>query len=154
MGLSDFFSPGGSNTESKSFSGLDPSALKQWDMLFSGAQQGIAPWQQAAAGQLMKQAGTQFSALDAARGGQNPFTGPQIQSSALQYVLPQFAQLNSQMLDSLMGQRQISNNTSKGIQRGPGIGYNFANELGKNLAQWTNPSTFSPGGGKGFFGGK
>ena len=42
---------------------------------------------------------------------------------------------------------------SKAQQTGPGIGYNWANEFGKNLTQWVNPSTFSGGGGKGFFGG-
>lgn len=38
---------------------------------------------------------------------------------------------------------------SQGTTTSNGIGFNFANQLGSNLAQWANPSTFSPGGGKG-----
>ena len=109
-----FFLPSKSTTESTSFSGLDPAALKQWDTLFSGAQQGIAPWQQAGFGQAMSQALTKFSGLDAARGGQNPFTLPQIASSAAQYVMPQFAEMNTNLLANLIGQRQISNIRSVG----------------------------------------
>ena len=128
-----FFLPSKSTTESTSFSGLDPAAMKQWDTLFSGAQQGIAPWQQAGFGQAMNQALTKFSGLDAARGGQNPFTLPQIASSAAQYVMPQFAEMNTNLLANLMGQRQISNSRSVGTQKGAGIGYNWANQFGANL---------------------
>ena len=102
--------------------GLDPEARGSWDTLFQGAQQGIAPWQQAGFGQAMDQALTKFSGLNAARGGQNPLTLPQIASSASQYVLPQFAQLNTQMLSQLMGQRSRG---GSGAQTGPGLGYSM-----------------------------
>jgi hypothetical protein len=139
-------------SESSSTSGLDPAALNQWSTLFHGAQQGIAPWQQAGFNQAINQATNKFSALDAARGGQNPFTGPQIASSAAQYVLPQFAEMNSNMLTNLLGQRQVSSSTSKsnGTNSGGGIGYNWANDFGNNVTKWAGPGAYSPApGGKG-----
>jgi hypothetical protein len=158
-----FFSPGKSYSNSQedasasneSFSGLDPNAISRWRTLFNGAQQGIAPWQQAAFGQAMNQALTKFSALDAAKGGMNPFTIPQIASSAAQYVVPKFAEMNTALLGNLLGQRQISKSagrsqmsrSSSGTQSGPGIGYNWANDFGSNLTKWAAPS--SGGGFKG-----
>lgn len=139
---------GGSDT----FSGLDPKALKQWETLFSGAQQGIAPWQQAGFNQAIAQAATKFSALDAARGGQNPFTGPQIASSAAQYVAPQFAEMNTNLLGNLMNQRQIST----GMQRGPGLDFLNAKSGNENWwGMWNNigSSWGGAGVGKGGVGG-
>lgn len=144
-----FFSAPKSSNESTSFSGLDPNALKQWDTLFQGAQQGVAPWQQAGFNQAINQATNKFSALDAARGGMNPFTGPQIASSAAQYVLPQFAQINSGMLTDLLGQRQISNSRSVGSNTGAGIGYNWANDFGSNVTKWAAPGGAAKGSGMG-----
>lgn len=129
--LDSMYSSGGSD----SFSGLDPKAQSQWDTLFTGLQQGIAPWQQAGFDQAVKQAGSNFSALNAARGGNNPFTGNQIASSAAQYVAPQFATLNSQLLNNLMQQRQIST----GKTRGPGLNYNDVNSSNQNWwSMWNN----------------
>jgi hypothetical protein len=140
-----FFSAPKSSTESTSFSGLDPNAINQWNTLFQGAQQGIAPWQQAGFNQAINQATNKFSALDAARGGQNPFTGPQIASSAAQYVLPQFAEMNNNMLGNLMAQRQINQSRGVGSQTGPGIGYNWANDFGQNLSKWAGPQSSGNG---------
>mgnify|MGYP001558775888 CR=1 FL=1 len=140
-----FFSGPKSSQEATSSSGLDPAALKQWETLFAGAQQGIAPWQQAGFNQAITQATNKFSALDAARGGMNPFTGPQIASSAAQYVLPQFAQMNTDLMANLMGQRQIGTSRSVGSQAGPGIGYNWANSFGENIAKWAAPGGMGAG---------
>lgn len=148
MGLSDFFSPGGSNSSQSSFSGLDPKAMEQWNTLFSGAQQGIAPWQQAGFNQAIKQAGTQFSALDAAKGGQNPFTGAQIASSAAQYVLPQFAEMNNNMLGNLLNQRKISTGTATGIDRGQGLGFGLTMQ-NLNGPAWLGAANGGGGGGGG-----
>lgn len=128
-----FFSAPKSYQTSDAFSGLDPAAQQSWDTLFTGAQQGVAPWQQAGFNQAMSQALSHFSGLDAARGGQTPFSLPQIASSAAQYTVPLFAQMNTNLLGNLLGQRQISRSTGRGTQTGAGIGYNWANSFGNNL---------------------
>ncbi len=131
-GLDDPWSSGG--TDQSSYSGLDPKALDKWDTLFSGYTNpsGIAPWQQAGFDQAVRSAGTRFSAQNAAKGGYSPYTGAQIASSAVQYAAPQFATLNSQLLNQLMQQRQISTNTSK--QRGPG--YNYMDKTSESQQWW------------------
>lgn len=131
--LDDPWTSGGSD----SYSGLDPAALGNWNTLFQGLSSptGIAPWQQAGFNQAVTSAGTRFSALNAARGGYNPYTGDQIASSAAQYAAPQFALANTQMLGNLMGQRQISTNKS----RGPGFNYNNVNSGNSNWwGMWNN----------------
>jgi hypothetical protein len=139
-----FFSgPKASSTEQNtSFSGLDPNAKKDWSTLFTGAQQGIAPWQQAGFMQAMKQALTTFSGANAAAGGLTASSLPQIASSAAQYVLPQFAEMNTNLLGNLMAQRQISRSqgTRTSTQTGPQIGYNWANDFGSNVTKWAAPS--------------
>lgn len=142
--LDDPWSSGGSD----SYSGLDAAAKPQWEKLFNAysSPTGMAPWQQAGFNQAVTAAGTRFSALNAARGGMNPYTGDQIASSAAQYAAPQFAQLNSQLLNSLMQQRQIST----GKSRGPGFNYNNVNSGNSNWwGMWNNIGSSWGGGGRG-----
>lgn len=142
-----FFS-GGKTTqsfESNSWSGLDKAALPQWEQMWGGLQQGIAPWQMAGFDQAIRSAGTRFSGLNAARGGLTPYSLPQIASSAAQYVTPQFALANTSMLGNLLNMRQIATSTSRGSMRqtAPGIGYTFGSALarsaGNSLGQWLAP---------------
>lgn len=148
-GIDSKWSTGGSDT----YSGLDPKALEQWNQLFTGASSGVAPWQQAGFNQAVSQATNKFSAVDAARGGQNPFTIPQIASSAAQYAAPQFAAMNTNLLGNLMNQRQIST----GTQRGPGLDYLNAKSGNDNWwGMWNNIGSSwggRPGGGGGSGGG-
>ena len=153
--LNSKWSTGGSDASNKTYSGLDPEAKAQWAQLFSGytSPTGVAPWQQAGFESAIKLANNKFSGVNAARGGQNPYTTPQIASSSAQYVLPQFAQMNTQALNALMGQRQISTGDSTSMSRGPGLDYLNAKSGTDNWwGMWNNIGSSwggRPGGGGG-----
>lgn len=105
----------------ESQAGLDKIGSSQQETMFNELQKGIAPWQQDAFQQAINQATTKMSAANAVRGGMNPFTVPQIVSSATQYTAPQFALANTNTMANLVGMR----NRSSGSQIGSGIGYNY-----------------------------
>jgi hypothetical protein len=130
-----------SSSNGSSYSGLAPGAMGDWHRLFSGYMQGIAPWQTNAFNQAIQSSMSNFSGLNAAKGGLTPGMLPQIASNAAQYVAPQFALANSQSLDQLMGLRNISKNvfSSTGAGSGPGLGYSilngFAGGAGQGMGQ-------------------
>lgn len=113
---------------------------------------------------VVNQAISQMSGNAGARGMLSPENIGGIAGSSAQAVAPFLLPLIGQNIQSIrdFGGNLFGNAIGQGYgglgsysqakQTGGGIGYNFANELGKNVAQWANPSTFTPGGGKGFFG--
>lgn len=107
---------------------------------------------------VVNQAISQMSGNAGARGMLSPENIGGIAGSSAQAVAPFLLPLIGQNMQSIrdFGGNLFSNATGQGYgglgsygkatQQGGGIGYNFANELGKNLAAWANPSTYAPGG--------